>query len=214
MHGFFFTNLRNYIGDKFRQEELDHDMWVQIFQRAGMEYTIFTPLGRYDVVTAARLFVAAAEFCEESPADFLRGYGRYIAPLFVELYATYFRGVDLSLFSYLRYLKRAYDKMESNGGVPPRIHFTEMPGSSEATLYINSGGVNIIPDFCQLSIGMIEGLSDYCKEKVEVAHAECAADGAPFCSFDIRLCNGRSPRQERATMRPPPMEGDPEADDG
>jgi len=182
MHGLFLLKLRPYIAEKLLHEE---EGWNLLFQRAGVEYTVFVPQNHYEARVVARLYYAAAELRSEDYTQFLQGYGRYIVSDLIQMYAHLFSFDGLTTFDLLHRLEDVYKRYRDQRVMdPPRINFDEA-SKRKGILYYRSSHEEV-PGLCHMAHGMLLGAADFVNQRIAIHQTECVDEGSPVCAFELR----------------------------
>ncbi len=198
MHGLLLLHLKQYIGQKHPEDEA----WDLLFQRARIEFVVFTPMTNYPPMIAARVLCAAAELRDEDIPTFLRGYGRYLFPELMKVYGSSFHYTNHpgDVFQLLQQMEVFYKRIRASGVMdPPRFMF-EKESQRKATLHMRSSLDDIFPQICQLGHGMLDAAADHFGQRMGVKQVACVSSGDPFCSFELR------PRIKSSSALPRVME--------
>ncbi|QGM44466.1 heme NO-binding domain-containing protein [Methylocystis heyeri] len=179
MKGIVFTEFLEFVGSS-RGEDFVDDMIAE----AGLAESAYTSVGTYDFNELSRLLGAYCSLTGESSSRALNGLGRHLCGVFQKKFPEVF-GSCGGLLDFLR-------SVDGHIHVEVRKLYAdaELPRFEE----IESGPKQLVLDYiscrplADLAIGLIEGASEYYREKVAIVVRPVVADAGVRQRFEISVC--------------------------
>jgi hypothetical protein len=179
MKGIVFTEFLEFVGASQGEDFVD-DMVAE----AGLADAAYTSVGTYDFNELSRLLGAYCALTGESSALALNGLGRHLCGVFQKKFPEVFTGCG-GLLDFLRsvdgHIHVEVRKLYPDAELP---RFEEISGDPNRLVldYISCRPL------ADLAIGLIEGASEYYREKVAIVVRPVEADAGARQRFEINLC--------------------------
>ena len=143
----------------------------------------YLPSGTYPDAEAVDLLQSIAAATGLPLREVLERFGRFLAPHLVKvagrLVDPAWRTLDL-----IEHTETIIHEMirSTNPGAQPPVLETLRPSPGEVQLVYSSQR-----QLCPLAVGLMHGIAEHYRERLDVEEPSCMARGAPFCSFVIRI---------------------------
>lgn len=175
--GAIFKVYSSYINDIYGNEK-----WEQIKQESEICQTLFLPIDDYPDEDLVALVAATAKNTGKTIDDILFEFGRYVIPQFYKIYSSYFKPGHTTK-QFLLQMDKVHLESTSiiSGAVPPRFIY-EDPSPDELIMIYNSKR-----KLCTFLRGLITGVAEHYKEKVEIEELECMKSGFTQCKLRIKF---------------------------
>lgn len=180
MYGLIHKAIRDYI----RMTHGDAS-WELVQARAGVDESAFVSLQGYsDEITVGLLASASEELGEPLPA-LLHEFGRYWVLHTARLeYGPLFQFAGTDLLSFLKNLNAMHEQVAISFSNLQQPSFA-LESREDGTLALHYESIR--EGLAPFVLGLIDGLSEHFKERVEVELIEAKADGADHDVFRLRL---------------------------
>lgn len=175
MHGIIFAGLKAFVVDEY-----DGETWDRIRADAGVEGKRYTPVASYPDAELVALVEAAVDASGIERSRLLRTFGRYVVPTLVDMYGVYIDDswdwLDLvvNVEDAIHTALRSGDSLEYE---PPAIAAARIDDDVALVTYGSERG------FCDVAMGILEGIGDHYDESLEVYERRCRHEGAPRCEL-------------------------------
>ena len=177
MHGFIFTELRDYVIAR-----LGPDAWPNLLDRARIGPKTYLTYRDYPDEEAVTLVVTASDLTGLPPATILEDFGAFLAP---HLFRIYRPLIDPS-WRTLEFLENTeatiHQVVRSRNATarPPTLRCRRVGAQ---TLVVTYGSPRRL---CAVARGIIRGLAQHFGEKVEITEPDCMLEGRPTCQIQVQ----------------------------
>lgn len=170
--------------------------WDTIRAKAGVADEVFVRMDSYPDEVTHRLVAAASEVLGAPADELLKGFGRYwVRYTMVEGYGALLSDLGPTLHDALA----ALDAMHARVALlypalkPPSFRISSV-ADDRISLHYHSERYGLAP----MIIGLVEGLGERYRMRVEVRHAAAKGEGCDHDRFDIRILGGADPTPDQA----------------
>ena len=170
LHWLIFINLQLFAGSK--------EKWQEWIAKANLLETSFY-VGDTSNLDAKQLFSTAAELSHKPLDQFLREFGRFIAPNLISQFSNYI-DKKWDLFDFLEHTEEYIHKEVRNqipGTNPPVLHSMRLDKDKVSIHYISHLKI------CAFAEGLIEKAADVYNEKITISQPKCMLKGDLECEI-------------------------------
>ena len=177
MHGFVFTELKDYVTAK-----LGAEAWTSVCDRAGLKGKAYVNYQEYPDAEAVQLVTTASEITGLAAAVILEDYGAFLAP---HLFRAYRPLIDPS-WKTLEFLEHAEGtihrvvRARNAHARPPVLRCRRVSPSEVTVLYASPRRL------CAVARGIVRGLAQHYREEMSITEAACMQQGEPQCQIEVR----------------------------
>lgn len=183
MKGVIFNYLEEFAVKNFGEEG-----WESVISQAEVstEDAIYVGPGNYPDSDLVEIVSTASRLTETPIDSLLFGFGEFVLDKFHQDFPVFFERVDNArdfLSSIHCVIHVEVKKLYPDADTPtfeyedPNIHALTMKYYSERKL-------------CVFLRGLISGVQQHFKEKIDYVETQCMHDGAEFCNFDLAFSKG------------------------
>jgi predicted hydrocarbon binding protein len=177
MHGIIFAELQ-----KFVDAKLGRGSWAKVLKQAGYDSKIYLPVQEYPDEEAVALAATAAKIAGLDIQDVLQGFGEFIVPDLVKMYAAVIKAdwKTLDVVEHTEETIHRVVRIKNRGAKPPEIRCVR-PSKSEVVITYSSAR-----KMCSLAKGIVSGLAKHYKEKIAISETKCMLKGGAHCEITLR----------------------------
>ncbi len=179
MYGMIFEFLREYVVERHGGKET----WQALIQKTtGSAYTIYFPVKDYPDQALVDIVVAASDALDLPVPAVLEDFGTFVGPRLISYYDMYVTGDNRSTFDIIhRAGSSIHDAIHRHNPdrKPPSLQ-GEVISKNVMVVHYQSHR-----KLCDVVKGIIRGLGDHFREKLEIQHTQCIHDGAKKCLFRV-----------------------------
>lgn len=178
MYGLIFTELKKYAFESFKG-----DRWRELLKEAGIARRAYLNIKNYPDEEAAALIATAAQRLGKDPSQFLEGFGEFMAPRLVRLYAPMIapEWKTLDLIEHTEASIHELIRRGDDGGRPPPLQCSR-PSAGEVVISYSSPR-----KMCGFAKGIARGLAKHFGERIVLTEGSCMHNGDPRCTISVRL---------------------------
>jgi hypothetical protein len=181
MHGLILTELK-----RFADSEFGTAAWQGLLREAGLENRLYVSSGKYP---DSEVFALVDVLARQGGADnqtLLARFGSFIVPTLMSAYKPFIRPEwkTLEMIEHTEANIHRAARLQDPSSAPPRLQVRR----------VNSGQVVIIYDskrkLCSLAKGIVLGVAEHYREKVEISELACMLKRKPACTIAVTLMTG------------------------
>jgi hypothetical protein len=177
MHGFIFTELRDYVIAR-----LGGDAWPTLLEKAHLGPKTYLNYRDYPDEEAVLLVVTASGVTGLPAPTILEDFGAFIAPHLFKIYRPlidpswrtleFIENTEATIHNVVR--------ARNSAARPPTLRCRRL---GPETLVVTYGSPRKL---CAVARGIIRGLATHFQEKVEIVERDCMLAGQPTCQIQVQ----------------------------
>ena len=177
MHGIVFTEFQVYV-----QQGAPAGRWHELLHSANVDRRLYSATRHYPDKDFFELVYAASKKMNRSTAELLVGFGEFIAPDLLGMYASLIKPVwsTLDVIERTETVIHAVVRTHHTGSSPPQLRAARISPDEVELTYDSPRKL------CDFAKGIIRGIAAHMGERVEIVERHCMLDGAPECVLQIR----------------------------
>ena len=177
MHGFIFTELRDYVIAR-----LGADAWPSLLERANVGPKTYLNYREYPDEEVVGLVVTASEVTGLPAGTILEDFGAFLAPHLFKIYRPlidptwrtleFIENTEATIHNVVR--------SRNTGARPPALRCRR---EGPQMVVVTYGSPRKL---CAVARGIIRGLAEHFGEKVEIVERDCMLAGQPTCQIQVQ----------------------------
>ena len=175
MHGIVLKGLKDFVTTAY-----DHDAWVAIQRKAGLEGQVYVPVTEYEDADVLGLVAAASEVTGKDVPVLLDEFGRFLVSPLVETYGVHvdeeWTGLEL-IANAETYIHEALRAKQLSTYTPPDIASEWVADDKVRVIYGSERHL------CSLAKGLIRGIGSYYSEQFQIVEETCMHEGGDHCEI-------------------------------
>ncbi len=177
MHGLILSELK-----KFVLSTTGPTGWTALLERAGLPGRVYLPRGVYADAEVAGIVRAAAAEGGLDEASVLEEFGRFLVPNLLAAYEAHVRPGwrTLDLLANAEETIHRVVRMRNPRADPPELSCEVLGADAVRIVYASPRRL------CALARGIVRGIAEHYRERVEIAETGCMRAGAPACTLEVR----------------------------
>jgi predicted hydrocarbon binding protein len=177
MHGIVFTEFHEYV-----QQNAPAGRWHEILHSAILDRHVYAATRHYPDKEFFDIVDAASKKMNTSTAEILEGFGEFIAPDLLGMYAARIESdwSTLDVIEHTETVIHAVVRVNQAGSDPPQLR-AERVSPDEVELTYDSPR-----RLCHFAKGIIRGIAAHFGERIQVTERQCMLEGATECVLQIR----------------------------
>jgi hypothetical protein len=177
MHGFIFTELRDYVIAR-----LGGDAWPALLERAKLGPKSYLNYREYPDEETVLLVVTASDMTGLPAATILEDFGAYLAPHLFRIYRPLIDPTwrTLEFIENTEATIHQVVRSRNTTARPPNLRCRRVAAQ---TVMLTYGSPRKL---CALARGIIRGLAQHFGEQVEIIERDCMLEGQSACQIQIQ----------------------------
>jgi heme-NO-binding protein len=181
MHGFIFTELREYVIAR-----LGADAWPSLLDRAGLGVKTYLNYQEYPDEEAVKLVMTACDVTGLPAPAILEDFGAFLAPHLFKIYRPLIDPAWRTLEFIENTEATIHNVVRSRNAKarPPTLRCRRVAAQ---TVMITYGSPRKL---CAVARGIVRGVAEHYGEKVEISEKDCMHTGQPSCQILVQRVAG------------------------
>lgn len=180
MHGILFSELKKFVTAKAGPQA-----WKNLLEspESGARRPSYLATETYPDAELVGIVKAGSKALGVPVPDLLEEFGEFIVPDLAQVYGALIKPQWklLDLLEKTESVIHATVRLKNPGAAPPKLQCSR-PGPSEAVIVYTSER-----RLCPVAKGIIKGLSNLYKEKVQIQETTCMLKGDSQCEISVKL---------------------------
>jgi hypothetical protein len=177
MHGIVFTEFQQYV-----QRGAPAGRWHEVLHSANLDRRVYAATRQYPDKDFFDIVDAASKKMDRSTAEILLGFGEFIAPDLLGMYAALIKSdwSTLDIVERTETVIHAVVRVNHAGSSPPQLRAARVSRDEVELTYDSPRRL------CHFAKGIIRGIAAHLGERIEIHERQCMLMGATECVLQIR----------------------------